>query len=267
MTQPKFLILSGDGINCERETARAVELAGGSAEIVHVNDLIDAPEKLKIADGLTIPGGFSFGDELGSGQILALKIRHKLGDAFFDMVRAQKPVIGICNGFQVLMKMGLLPYPEGDERVAALAANESGAFIDRWVGLDVNTDSVCKWTEGLNTLRLPIRHGEGRVVFSDDSVYETLKNNGQIPLTYTEDVNGSHGRIAGLTDPTGMVLGLMPHPEAFVHRGTDAAPQRDIAEKGDGILLFENIIRVMRGHEKTPSPAKVGEGEARVAGG
>jgi phosphoribosylformylglycinamidine synthase len=249
LKSPLFLILSGDGINCERETARAVELAGGAAKIVHVNDLIAAPETLKAADGLAVPGGFSFGDELGSGQIMALKIRHGLGDAFFGMVRAGKPVIGICNGFQVLVKMGLLPFPDAPEKVAALAANESGSFQDRWVRLEANKNSVCKWTQGLDAIDLPIRHGEGRLVFSDDSIYETLKKNGQIALTYTEDVNGSTGRIAGICDPSGMVFGLMPHPEAFVARATAAAPQRDTQAKGDGIRLFENIVKFMQGQD------------------
>src|SRR4051812_35674067 len=147
MKNPLFIIVAGDGINCERETARAVELAGGSAKIIHINDLLDAPEILKSADGLAIPGGFSFGDELGSGQIMALKIRHRLNEAFYGLVRQKKPVIGICNGFQVLVKLGLLPYPDAKERIIALAPNEQGQFINRWVEMDVK-ESVCLWTKG-----------------------------------------------------------------------------------------------------------------------
>jgi phosphoribosylformylglycinamidine synthase len=247
MKTPLFIILAGDGINCERETARAVEIAGGAAKIMHVNDLLAAPETLKSADGLAVPGGFSFGDELGSGQILALKIRHGLGDAFFDMVQQKKPIIGICNGFQVLVKLGLLPFPDMTERVAALASNEAGKFLDRWVEMDVH-NSVCLWTQGLSQKKicLPMRHGEGRIVFKDNATYDLLVRQKQIPLTYTEDVNGSYQRIAALTDPSGVVLGLMPHPEAFMYQATAAQPQADVMAKGDGALIFDNIMRVLK---------------------
>ncbi len=242
MTQPSFLILCGDGINCERETAAALRRAGAHAEILHINDLAAAPEKLARFDGMAIPGGFSFGDELGSGQILALKIRHKLGKNFFDFVAAQKPIIGICNGFQVLVKLGLLPYPATQQRVMALAPNLQGGFIDRWVTLEPGANSVCKWTQGVDAFDLPIRHGEGRVVFGDDAVYDELKDNGQIALTYSEDVNGSHQRIAGLCDPSGLIFGLMPHPEAFVYQATNLTPQRDFMAAGAGAQIFRNIV-------------------------
>lgn len=253
MKWPLFMILAGDGINCERETARAFELSGAVARIVHINDLLENPKMLETADGLAIPGGFSFGDELGSGQIMALKIRHKLGDSFFRLIRDEKPVIGICNGFQVLVKLGLLPFPDVRERVVALAPNESGGFINRWVGLEVNQKSVCRWTAGLekDLIELPIRHGEGRVVFKqgmEEALYQRLLKSGQIPLTYTADVNGSYARIAALTDPSGMVLGLMPHPEAFMSAETykNAMPDGE----GDGALIFKNIVRVMQGKER-----------------
>ena len=246
---PLFLVMAGDGINCERETAAALELAGASVKIVHINDLLEAPQMLAAVQGLAIPGGFSFGDELGSGQILALKIRHGLGDAFFRMVEDKKPIIGICNGFQVLVKLGILPFPSDSERKLALASNESGRFIDRWVTLDVNAQSVCHWTKELpfDSFELPIRHGEGRIVFrkgQEDDMYQTLVEQGLIPLTYTEDVNGSYGRIAALTDPSGMVLGLMPHPEAFVSKITyrKTGQQSD----GDGLLIFKNIVRILK---------------------
>ena len=254
-TKPLFIVVCGDGINCERETAFALEHAGGQAKTVHVNDLIAAPDMLKTADGLAIPGGFSFGDELGSGQILALKIRHKLGDKFFKMVEAKKPVIGICNGFQVLVKLGLLPYPDASERILALAANEQGGFINRWVTLDVNANSVCQWTQGLGKtqIELPIRHGEGRIAFKkgeEQKEYQALIDKGLVPLTYAEEVNGSYGRIAALTDPSGMVLGLMPHPEAFMFAETYRNTHEHAAAKGDGALIFDNMLRVLKGEEK-----------------
>ena len=250
--KPLFIIVAGDGINCERETAAALVQAGGDSKIVHINDLLENPKMLEAAEGLAIPGGFSFGDELGSGQIMALKIRHKLGSAFFNMVEKKKPVIGICNGFQVLVKLGLLPFPAETERRVALAANESGKFIDRWVSLDVNPKSVCLWTKDLplSSLELPIRHGEGRIVFrsgEEETIYQTLVRQGQIPLTYKEDVNGSHARIAALTDPSGIVLGLMPHPEAFVSQITYRSSQQNTAAKGDGLFIFENIVKHLGG--------------------
>jgi phosphoribosylformylglycinamidine synthase subunit PurQ / glutaminase len=253
--KPSFIVMAGDGINCERETAFALEFAGAEAKIVHVNDLIAAPETLKAANGLAIPGGFSFGDELGSGQILALKIRHKLGDKFFSMIEGKKPVIGICNGFQVLVKLGLLPYPQAEERILALAPNEPPGFINRWASLAVDSQSVCLWTQGLEkeTIELPIRHGEGRIVFrqgAEQGHYQSLVDQGLVALTYTEDVNGSYGRIAGLTDPSGMVLGLMPHPEAFIFKETYRNPGAKDIDKGDGALIFENILRIMKGEEK-----------------
>lgn len=249
MAYPQFLVIAGDGINCERETARALVLAGGAAQIMHINDLVAAPELLDRFGGMAIPGGFSFGDELGSGQIMALKIRHKLSDAFFDFVAAKKPVIGICNGFQVLVKLGLLPYPAKLKRVIALAPNVQGGFINRWATLDPVPTSVCKWTEGLSSFDLPIRHGEGRVVFSDETVYEELKKNGQIALTYREDVNGSHGKIAGLCDATGMVFGLMPHPEAYVYQATSRIAQAEFMAPGAGLKVFKNIVDFLSGKE------------------
>jgi phosphoribosylformylglycinamidine synthase len=255
MAQPKFLVIAGDGINCERETAKAFVLAGGESQILHVNEVAADPKLLTRFDGLAIPGGFSFGDELGSGQIMALKIRHKLGDAFFDFVAAKKPVIGICNGFQVLVKLGLLPYPATLERVMALAPNEQGGFTDRWVTLDTVPNAVCQWTQGLTSFELPIRHGEGRIVFNDAKIYDILLKSGQVALTYRDDVNGSHGKIAGLCDATGRVFGLMPHPEAFVYQATYRVPQRDFTAGGAGQKLFKNIINLLSGKEVTKAYA------------
>lgn len=253
--KPLFIVMAGDGINCERETAFALEFAGAEAKIVHVNDLISTPEALASADGFAVPGGFSFGDELGSGQILALKIKHTLGERFFKLIEGKKPVIGICNGFQVLVKLGLLPYPGQEERILSLAPNVQGGFLNRWVNLEVDQQSVCLWTQGLEKelIQLPIRHGEGRIAFKqgeEKKHYDALLQQGLIPLTYTEDVNGSYGRIAALTDPSGMVLGLMPHPEAFIFKETYRNPDAKM-EKGDGALIFENIMRIMKGEEAT----------------
>lgn len=249
MKKPVFLVLAGDGINCERETAQAFVQAGGDARVIHINDLVDHPAQMETVDGLAIPGGFSFGDELGSGQIMALKIRHGLGDYFRNFIAARKPVIGICNGFQVLVKLGLLPDMEAAERQMALAQNDHGSFINRWVTLDRDVASVCRWTAGMTRFELPIRHGEGRIVFKDDDVYKELVRHGQIALRYTEDVNGSYDRIAGVCDKSGLVLGLMPHPEAHAYRATYLLPETDYMRAGDGIALFRNIIQYLQQQE------------------
>ena len=240
----KFLILTGDGINCANETAWAFELAGGEADIIHINDLLAKPEMLFDYQGMAFPGGFSFGDDLGSGQVMALKMRHALGTELSAFVNNGAAIIGICNGFQMLTKLGLLPHPTRGRSVA-LAPNLQGQFIDRWVTLERPQSSVCKWTIGLEQFDLPIRHGEGRVVFSlgqEASLYQELIANGQVALRYSEDVNGSYDRIAAICDPTGLILGLMPHPEAHLfdlHRPNQTATP--FAE-GAGLKMFQNIV-------------------------
>jgi len=244
-----FLVLTGDGINCAKETAWGFELAGGTASIVHIGDLLNHPEQLLLFDGLALPGGFSFGDDLGAGHIMALKIRHGLGDWFTRFIAKGAPIIGICNGFQVLLKLGLLPNMN-EPRTMALAPNLQGVFIDRWVELKRPSHSVCKWTEGLQRLTLPIRHGEGRIVFADgkeEQCFSELWSRGQVALQYINDVNGSHKEIAGICDPTGLILGLMPHPEAnlfAVHHPTiQQNIQQNMFDKAVGAQLFTNIIR------------------------
>jgi len=253
INKPKVLVLTGDGINCERETARAFELAGAEPKIVHVNDLLENPKSLATFEAAAFPGGFSFGDDLGSGQILALKLSLQLGDELKEFVAAKKPVIGICNGFQALTKLGLLPEPFGVRKMA-LARNFQGHFIDRWVEVEAEKASVCLWTRNLaqeGSFALPIRHGEGRVVFSkgdEEGIHRQLSVAGQIVLRYAEDVNGSHGRIAGVCDPTGHVFGLMPHPEAAVSLLQHPRSTRLENRSGDGIGIkfFRNCVSYLR---------------------
>lgn len=219
MKKVKALILTGDGINCENETALAFSTQGCEAKIMHVQDLIDDPNQLNYYQILALPGGFSFGDEIGSGQILALKLKYSLGIALTRFIEQKKLVIGICNGFQVLTRLGLLPKPF-TERQMTLTHNRQGHFINKWVNLKVPA-SKCVWTKSLQgkEIQLPIRHGEGNIVFAGDketqhNTFQMLVDCGQIAVTYIEDVNGSYQKIAGITDPTGCILGLMPHPEA-----------------------------------------------------
>ncbi|MFH1017653.1 MAG: phosphoribosylformylglycinamidine synthase subunit PurQ [Pseudomonadota bacterium] len=251
--RPQVLILAGDGINCERETARAFSLVGAESVILHINDLLEAPGRMKRFHALAIPGGFSFGDDLGSGQVLALKIRHHLRDELARFVEKHKAVIGICNGFQVLVRLGLLPYPFGN-RVMALGPNRSGTFLNRWVGLSVNSKSPCIWTRDfapVDRLELPMRNAEGRVVFREGrekKILRALEKDNLVVLRYREDVNGSYGRIAGVCDPTGLIFGVMPHPEAFLSNLLHPTLSQSSVRFGHGLGLrfFTSCIRFLR---------------------
>ncbi|MCK5073188.1 MAG: phosphoribosylformylglycinamidine synthase subunit PurQ [Bacteriovoracaceae bacterium] len=249
MTTPGFIILSGDGINCENETALAFREVGANADIIHINELLERPHILKNYQGMAIPGGFSFGDELGSGQVLAMKIKYKLHDAMSEMVANGGAIIGICNGFQVLTKLGLLP-SVGEKRQASLTTNESGHFINRWVSLEKETNTVCKWLMDIpDTFSLPVRHGEGRLVFTsgeEESIFNKLSKNGQIALYYDEDINGSYKNIAGLCDESGMIFGLMPHPEASMFKEVAPIHSQSGTISTAGRYIFGSIVSYIK---------------------
>jgi phosphoribosylformylglycinamidine synthase len=239
----KVLVLTGDGINCEEESAQAFREHGVMAKIIHIQDLIERPGLLDETHILVLPGGFSFGDEIGSGQILALKIKYELGEAFKKFIEEKKLIIGICNGFQALVRLGLLPKPF-ETRSMTLTHNRQGHFINRWVNL-VTPISRCVWTKKIQgqSISLPIRHGEGRIVFSGSEndqrlMFNSLAEDGLVALSYTEDVNGSYEKIAGICDPSGLILGLMPHPEAAISNWQN--PDGSTKNSGDGIgaLIF-----------------------------
>lgn len=241
------LVLTGDGINCEEETAMAFKEHGVTTRIVHIQDLIENPKLLSDAHILAMPGGFSFGDEIGSGQILALKIKYSMGEALKDFINSGKLIIGICNGFQALVRLGLLPKPF-TKREMTLTHNRQGHFIDRWVELIVPT-SKCVWTQKIpnQKIALPIRHGEGKIVFGGDQslqkkTYEMLLGNEQIALTYVEDINGSYEKIAGVCDPSGRIFGLMPHPEAAISEWLNPEGQKKSNATGVGAHFFESGI-------------------------
>lgn len=254
MKKAKFLILAGEGINCERETEKAIVSCGGEAKIVLCNQLIKEKSLLTNSQGLVIPGGFSFGDELGSGQVLALKIKGFLQDELQQFILDKKPLLGICNGMQVLAKLGLLPFPSDffeikkEDRSLSMASNSQGHFIDRWAKIQM-TASHCHWIKWADQEAqmafeqypyLPIRHGEGRFLFKDENVLRRVKEENLEVLHYEQDQNGSQNKIAALTDATGLILGMMPHPEAAMHMLL--TPSAYKKGPGPGVLFFNSIF-------------------------
>jgi len=266
MSKVHALIISGYGTNCERETAYAASRAGADhTRILHFSKL--KQEKINFSDFnfLIFPGGFLDGDQLGAAQAAAnryLYTRNSNGDslaACINQFRARGGLIlGICNGFQLLAKLGLLPATDNQylTRQASLTHNDSARFEDRWVNLRCNPDSPCIFTRNLDHLYLPVRHGEGKTAFLDSKLSEKVHQNNHIAIQYTnkqgettqlypDNPNGSPQGIAGLTDPTGQIFGLMPHPEAFNHNTNYPMWTRD----NPGILgtaIFENAVSYLR---------------------
>ena len=260
MMSVSTLILRTAGTNCDAELAYAFEQAGATTQTVHLGRLIDDPAMLDRFDILGFPGGFSYGDDIAAGRILANRLRHQLLGPLQAAVGRGMLMIGICNGFQVLVKLGLLPYPDDARQVTTLADNDSGRFLCRWVGVAEDTASRCIWTRGLGAFELPIAHGEGRFTTSPQ-VLQQLKENGQVALRYggTDGVsgdtsggnpNGSDDAIAGICDPTGLVFGLMPHPERFTvptqHPQWTRMPASFRGETMPGLKLFQNAVDYAR---------------------
>jgi phosphoribosylformylglycinamidine synthase subunit PurQ / glutaminase len=257
--KPKALILRAAGTNCDLETAHAFELAGSQAECVHINRVLESPDLIDAYQILAIPGGFSYGDDIAAGRILANQIVNHLGEAFSRFVGSGRPVIGICNGFQVLVKTNLLPGGISGRigQTATLAHNDCERFVDRWVTLSVQP-SKCIWTGGLSDpIELPIAHGEGKFVAADENVRKALWDEGRVALTYAradgspadgnfpDNPNGSVDDIAGICDDSGLVFGLMPHPERHVDPLQHPAWTRHkpLPQRGAGLIIFENAVR------------------------
>jgi phosphoribosylformylglycinamidine synthase I len=254
MATPRVLILRAPGANCDAETQFAFEKAGATAERVHVNRLRESPSRLMDYQILAIPGGFTYGDDVAAGKILANQLSHFLGDALRRFRDEERLILGICNGFQVLLKAGLLILPDEDGPLATLAFNDSGKFEDRWVTLHA-TPGRCPFLAGIDHLYLPVAHGEGRFLCRTEWELKGLFQAGQVVLRYANpkggsadyplNPNGSQGDVAGLCDATGRVLGLMPHPERHVLPTQHPRWTRQgLAEEGDGLALFRNAVRV-----------------------
>ncbi len=264
----RALVLAGYGINCEAETRVAFERAGATATIMHLGDLVESPAFLRQQHILAVPGGFSFGDDVGSGKILANRLRYRLGDALREFVAARKLMIGICNGFQVLVKLGILPLFDGDfVQETTLTHNDSGRFEGRWVRVTGDPASVCVWTRGIASMELPVRHGEGKFLVRGESVLERLRAGGQIALRYAgagggpakgvypANPNGSLDDIAGICDPSGRIFGLMPHPEAFLEGTNHPRWTREgLLPEGAGLAIFRNGV-AYAAHQFAPAAA------------
>jgi phosphoribosylformylglycinamidine synthase subunit PurQ / glutaminase len=244
--KPASLILRAAGTNCDGETGYAFQLAGANSQLLHINRLLENPLLLEQFQILAFPGGFSYGDDIAAGKILANQIVHHLGDPLRKFIDAGKPVIGICNGFQVLVKTDLLPGPLAGRmgQTATLTNNDSGRFVDRWVRL-LPCQSKCIWTRDLGPIDLPIAHGEGKFVPADDAVRRALWDQGHVALVYDgENPNGSVDNIAGVCDSTGLVLGLMPHPERHVDPLQHYAwsSHGNLPAEGEGLRFFKNAV-------------------------
>ena len=227
MAQVRAIVLRAAGINCDMETEHALEKAGATADRVHINKMIEDKSLLKAYQIIVFPGGFSYGDDVAAGKILANQIVHHLYEPIQRFIEDGKLVLGICNGFQVLVKAGLLPGTDSTskQREVTITYNDSGKFEDRWVYLAPQTDK-CVFIKPGKQIYLPIAHGEGKIVTKDKETLQKLKSKGHIAFKYVDkngkegnypiNPNGSMDSIAGLTDTTGRVLGLMPHPERHI---------------------------------------------------
>lgn len=254
MTKPETIIMSGYGINCERETAYSFQYAGCNPKIIHINDLIADQQKLDKCKILVWPGGFSMGDDTGSGLAYANLARDKLGDAIKRFIERDTLSIGICNGFQIMMHLGFFPIGHKNYGVpeTALTFNTTARYRDLWVNL-INIDKEkCAWTKGIDNLFLPIAHGEGRF-YADKDTMEKLRSSGQIVFKYEKNPNGSLDDIAGICDPSGRFLGMMPHPERAIlliqdpyytlKREQAARKGEELAEKTNCTQIFHNAVK------------------------
>ena len=263
--QPRVLILTGYGLNCEAESEYAWRLAGAEPVRLHLNDVLDSPDRLREFEALMFIGGFSFGDHMGSGHVMATRIRHRLRDELSSFVADGRLILGVCNGFQIMVKLGLIPGLDGDyfTQRLALMQNDCGSFQNFWVTLKFESGSPCVFSRGLKTLPLPIRHGEGKIFTLDRALLDRVEAEGCVVCRYMDPATGeptqafphnpigSLHAIAGLCDPTGRIFGLMPHPEAYLYpeNHPDWPRQRldgTLPAHGLGLKLFQNAVDFMK---------------------
>jgi phosphoribosylformylglycinamidine synthase len=263
VSSPKILVLRAPGINCERETWHALQRAGGAPEYVHIQQLLAQPERLDEFAALAVPGGFAYGDDISSGRVLAQEMRHKLGDRILKFVDRGGLALGICNGFQVLVRLGLLPNTRGNlEEEVTLTHNLSNHYECRWVTLRTQKSRCVFLPAGL-TLRWPAAHGEGRLIARDPQLQRLLLDEGYAALLYVDGTgapterypynpNGAPLAFAGLCDRTGRVLGVMPHPDRSylpTHMPDWRRKQLvrgELPADGDGMVVFRELVRVAK---------------------
>ena len=240
--KPQVCVLRTDGTNCDEETSRAFTKAGGECTPVHVNELRDGSRELRGYQILAIPGGFSYGDDVVSGKILAVELLSFLRDQLSEFVEAGNLIIGICNGFQVLVRTGLLPFRELGTMSATLTDNDSGSFHCRWIDLVVS-ESRCVFTSGMEGkgISFQMAHGEGKF-FACENVLSSLEEQQLVPIRYVNNLNGSLHNIAGVCDPTGRIFGLMPHPERFVEVHQHPNWRRIPNLQPQGLPIFTNGV-------------------------
>ena len=252
--KPRCIVLAGFGLNAEVELAHAFSLAGADSEIVHFSDISSGRKKLSDYEIFAIPGGWSFGDDISGGRVLSNKLKSTFRSQFEAFVSSGKPILGVCNGFQTLVKLGALPNMSGTfAQESTLTFNKSGRFEDRWVFLKPQK-SACKYFEGVEFINCPVRHGEGQFVPRDPALLSSLQKQGMVALRYTDskmkespgyptNPNGSPYDIAGICDRTGKILGLMPHPECSVYRTQFPRFTAGISHEKNSLRFFGNIVK------------------------
>jgi phosphoribosylformylglycinamidine synthase I len=266
----KAIVLTGNGTNCEMEMAHACKLAGAEkVDIVHISELLFGEKRLSDYNFLNLPGGFLDGDDLGSAKAGANRFLHApisgesemLIEELLKFINAGGLILGVCNGFQLMVKLGLLPALGGNfiKQSTTLTFNDSGRFEDRWVYLKANVQSPCVFTEGIDVVYYPVRHGEGKFVPESDAILEEIEKknlvafqyctvDGTTTLDYPFNPNGSTHAIAALCSETGRLFGLMPHPEAFLHCTNHPRWTREnLPEEGQGLAIFQNAVKFIRG--------------------
>jgi phosphoribosylformylglycinamidine synthase subunit PurQ / glutaminase len=251
MSEVNVMVLRGPGTNCDAETAYAFQLAGAKTSLCHINQLIRGDRRLKDFQILVIPGGFTYGDDIAAGRILANELKLKQGEEIKKFIEKGGLILGICNGFQVMTRAGILPdINNPDAPPLTLAHNDSARFECRWVNLSVEKKSPCVFTKDIEVMYLPVAHGEGKVITDKPGLREIkavlyyTDETGDVEAGYPHNPNGSMNNIAGVCDPTGRIFALMPHPERYVRftqhpQWTRKKPK----EAGDGLAIFKNAVK------------------------
>jgi len=265
MSSVPVLVITGYGLNCEAESKYAWELAGAHPEFIHFSDLLLHPARLHEFATLMFVGGFAYGDHMTSGHVFAFRAKHRMSGELEKFIKQGKLIMGVCNGFQIMVKLGLLPGLDREyfTQKLSLLQNDCGSFQNFWVRLRIEASSPCVFTRGLSSIPLPVRHGEGKVFTLDKNLLKQLEVLGCIPCRYADPVsgeatqefphnpNGSLNAIAGLCDPSGRIFGLMPHPEAYLYPENHPhwemqKMQGNLPEHGLGLALFRNAVEHLR---------------------